>query len=184
MARKQARRGSKGSSGTAAFIAGLVCGIALVLLAWVGGYLPRGDETAPGMPRGRDEPPIVDAPGDGETADRSGQYDFFTVLPEIEVVVPGREIEQRARENPEQPATPAGGGYIIQVGSFRNSADADALKARLAMIGMVARIQEVTVNGETWYRVRLGPFETARAADSARRQLRDNGFDSMVLSAG
>lgn len=184
MARKQARRGGSGASvGLLSFAAGLACGLGLALLAWVGGYLPRGDEVTAGPPSGRDDPPIIEAPGDADDSPRrDGRYEFFTVLPEIEVVVPNREIEQRARENPEQPATPAGGSYLIQAGSFRSAEDAEALKARLAMLGMVARIQSVTVNGQTWHRVRLGPYDTARAADSARRALRENGFESMVLS--
>jgi cell division protein FtsN len=153
------------------------------LLAWLGGYLPRGDEARPTVPSGREEPAIVDAPGSA-AGGRDDRYDFFTVLPEIEVVVPNREIEQRARDNPEQPATPAGGSYLIQVGSFRSAEDAEALKARLAMLGMVAKVQQVSVNGQDWHRVRLGPFETARAADGARRDLNDNGFESIVLSGG
>ncbi|GAB4173511.1 MAG: hypothetical protein Kow0020_08770 [Wenzhouxiangellaceae bacterium] len=181
MARRQARRSPSAAS---PFLIGLLTGSALgaglVLLAWVGGYLPRGDETPSGLPSGRDEPPLVDAPSE----DRSGQYEFFTVLPEREVVVPNREIERRARDNPDLPATPGGGNYLIQVGSFRRAEDAESLKARLALIGMTARVQTVTVDGETWHRVRLGPFDTARAADSARRRLRENGFDSLVLSDG
>ncbi|MEX0916442.1 MAG: SPOR domain-containing protein [Wenzhouxiangellaceae bacterium] len=185
MARKQARRGSSGASVSLfSFVAGLACGLALALLAWLGGYLPRGDEAGAGPPSGRDDPPIIEAPGEGDARERDDRYDFFTVLPEIEVVVPNREIEQRARDNPEQPATPAGGSYLIQAGSFRSAEDAEALKARLAMLGMVARIQRVTVNGQSWHRVRLGPFETARAADSARRELSENGFESIVLSDG
>lgn len=181
MARRQAHRGRSGPGAGVSFFAGLACGLVLALLAWVGGYLPRGDDAAPMPPSGRDDPPIIDSPGE-ESRDR--QYDFFTVLPEMEVVVPRREIEQRARENPEQPATPAGGTYVIQAGSFRNADDAEALKAGLALIGLIARVQQVTVDNTTWHRVRLGPYDTARAADQARRQLHDNGFEAMVMSGG
>lgn len=184
MARKQARRGSGASASLFSFVAGLACGLGLALLAWLGGYLPRGDEAGAGPPSGRDDPPIIESRGEGEPRERDGRYDFFTVLPEIEVVVPNREIEQRARDNPEQPATPAGGSYLIQAGSFRSAEDAEAIKAELAMFGMVARVQSVTVNGESWHRVRLGPYDTARAADSARRELREQGFESIVLSDG
>jgi len=163
---------------------GLACGLGLALLAWMGGYLPRGDDGQPGLPSGRDEPAILEAPGESERGTRDSRYDFFTVLPEIEVVVPNREIEERARENPDQPATAAGGSYLIQAGSFRNAEDAEALKARLALLGLTARIQTVTVDGQTWHRIRLGPYETARDANSARRTLGENGFESIVLSDG
>ena len=185
MARKQARRGGSGFSvSLISFVAGLTCGLGVALLAWLGGYLPRGDEADAGPPSGREDPPIIESPGDANPSARDERYDFFTVLPEIELVVPNREIEKRARDNPEQPATPAGGSYLIQAGSFRSAEDAEALKARLAMHGMVARIQQVTVNGESWHRVRLGPYDTARSADSARRELSQQGFDSIVLSDG
>lgn len=185
MPRKQAKRGGSGASiSIFSFVAGLCCGLTLALLAWLGGYMPRGDEATAGPPSGRDDPPIIEAPGDNNADKRDGRYDFFTVLPEIEVVVPNREIEERARKNPEQPATPGGGSYLIQAGSFRSAEDAEALKARLAMLGLVARIQSVAVNGESWHRVRLGPYDTARAADGARRELRENGFESIVLSDG
>jgi len=185
MARKQAKRGGSGASvALFSFLAGLGCGLALALLAWLGGYLPRGDESGTGPPSGREDPPIIENPGEDQSRQRDERYDFFTVLPEIEVVVPNREIEQRARDNPEQPATPSGGNYLIQAGSFRSAEDAEALKARLAMHGMVARIQSVSVNGDNWHRVRLGPYETARAADSARRELSEKGFETIVLSDG
>lgn len=198
MARKQARRGSA-SGGLTGFLAGLICGLALASLAWLGGYLPRADETPTGLPSGRDEPPIIEGTGtdDGAERARDRQYEFFTVLPEIEVVVPTREIEQRAREteqrNQGNPPDRAQGGesnpplndnqrYFIQAGSFRSGPDAEALKARLAMLGQVAGIETVTVNGATWHRVRLGPFNASQA-NQTRQQLQDGGFDAMVLSA-
>ncbi len=107
------------------------------------------------------------------------QYDFFTVLPEIEVVVPQREIEQRARER--EDSAPSG-PYMLQVRSFRSSADAEGLRARLTLLGLDASIQSVTVYDSTWHRVRVGPSDGAREADGARRRLVENGFEAMVLT--
>lgn len=176
--RRQARRGS-GSSGPVWFSAGLVCGLGLATAAWIGGYLPRGDHTPPGLPSGRDEPPIAES----DEPPRARQYDFFTVLPEIEVVVPRQEIEQRARAR-EEAAEPTQGPYVLQVGSFRTDADAESLKARLALLGLSANIQTVTVNDTTWHRVRVGPFDSARDTDAVRRRLQENGYEVMILSGG
>ena len=73
------------------------------------------------------------------------------------------------------------GTYLLQVGSFRQAGDAEQLKARLALIGIVARIQTVNVNEATWHRVRIGPVNGARKADELRNQLADNGIDSLVM---
>jgi cell division protein FtsN len=57
------------------------------------------------------------------------------------------------------------------------------MKAQLAMLGSVATVQRVTVNGKTWHRVRIGPFEGARKADEMRRMLSDNQIDTLVMKA-
>jgi len=180
VARRQAKRGGSQASGNLlSFGAGLVCGLVLATLAWLGGYLPGRDD--PGQtvqPSGRDEPPIAEE----VAGERSRQYDFFTVLPEREVVVPQEEIAERARERSNEAA--AQGPYVLQVGSFRSGEDADSLRARVTLLGLDARVQSVTVDEDTWHRVRVGPFDSARAADGARRRLLENGFEAMVLSGG
>ncbi len=180
MARRQARRsksGDGGGHGFLAFGAGVIVGLGIATTAWLGGWLPGNGDPGPGMPLGHDEPPIAE-PDDSR---RSRQYDFFTVLPEIEVVVPQREIEERARDQVE--AEPRG-PYLLQVGSFRSANDAEALRAQVTLLGLAAQIQTVTVNDATWHRVRVGPFDSARDADGARRRLLENGHEAMVLSGG
>jgi cell division protein FtsN len=178
MARRQARRGTNRSGhGLLTFGAGVVCGLVVATMAWMGGYLPVRDDGVTQLPDGHDEPPIAES----QEPARSRQYDFFTVLPEIEVVVPQREIEERARDQVEE--TPHG-PYLIQVGSFRSQGDADGLRAQLTLLGLEADIQTVTVNESTWHRVRVGPFDSAREADAARRRLQENGHEAMVLSGG
>lgn len=185
MARRQARRSSGGGGGVLWFGSGMLCGLGLATVIWMMGLVPGARDADVSAPLGHDEPPIaeLDAPA------RSRSYEFFTVLPEIEVVVPNREIEQRAREAAAAPAdAPAqaasGGPYLLQVGSFRSNEDAEGLRAQLTLLGVTARIQTVTVDNATWHRVRVGPFDDARAADEARRRLQANGLESMVLSGG
>ena len=55
------------------------------------------------------------------------------------------------------------------------------MKARLALLGVIARVQTVTVNGATWHRVRAGPVGSAREADDMRTRLAENDIDSLVL---
>lgn len=180
MGRKQARRGA-GSHGLLWFGSGLVCGLALATVVFLGGLVPGTRQPAePAAPSGRDEPPIAES----ELPARARSYEFFTVLPEIEVVVPDREIEERARGIEPAPDAGSAGPYLLQVGSFRSAADAEGLRAQVTLLGLSARVQNVTVDDNTWHRVRVGPFETARAADEARRRLLDNGFEAMVLSGG
>ncbi|WP_376695597.1 SPOR domain-containing protein [Wenzhouxiangella sp. EGI_FJ10305] len=180
MARRQAKRsGSAAAGGLLTFGAGLVSGLVLATLAWLGGYLPGrddGQETA--QPSGRDEPPIAEE----VAGERSRQYDFFTVLPEREVVVPQEEIAERARERDSEAASQ--GPYVLQVGSFRSGEDAESQRAKVTLLGLEARVQSVTVDDVTWHRVRVGPFDSAREADGARRRLVDNGFEAMVLKGG
>jgi cell division protein FtsN len=101
----------------------------------------------------------------------------------MEVVVPQQELSRQAKPT----SGPINGGqkdkFILQVGSFRNAADAEQMKAQLALLGSVATVQSVTVNGETWHRVRIGPFEGARKADEMRRLLSDNQIDTLVMKA-
>ncbi|MGY2490511.1 SPOR domain-containing protein [Cupriavidus sp. CP313] len=72
-------------------------------------------------------------------------------------------------------------GYLLQVGAFRSSDDADRQKANLAMQGFEARITERDVNGVKMYRVRLGPFNRIEDMNKARDRLQSSGFESSVI---
>jgi cell division protein FtsN len=99
----------------------------------------------------------------------------------MEVVVPEQELSRKAEPAPDTTPASTQDSYILQVGSFRNAADAEQMKARLALLGSIANIQTVTVNGQTWHRVRIGPFKGARTADEKRRMLSDNQIDTLVM---
>ena len=54
-------------------------------------------------------------------------------------------------------------------------------KAQLALLGSVATVHTVTVDNQTWHRVRIGPFKGARKADEMRRMLSDNQFNPLII---
>jgi cell division protein FtsN len=111
------------------------------------------------------------------------RFDFYTILPEMEVPVPEDEITGKAREGVPQVEAP--GTYLLQAGSFRTHEQADQLKAKLALLGLQAEIQTVTINNqETWHRVRVGPFTELDALNTARARLKENNLDAILLRVG
>ncbi|MFT7564254.1 MAG: cell division protein FtsN [Bacteroidia bacterium] len=149
------------------------------------GYLPEPPEQKP-VPDTTQSPSAEELADDseivaGESTDR--RFDFFTVLPEMEVVVPDQELSRNAQPDNDQSITDGDGSYILQIASFKNSKDAEQMKARLALLGNVANIQVVTINGATWHRVRIGPINGARRTDELRRKLQDSGIETLVMKA-
>ena len=140
-------------------------------------HLPSMD----GKKSGASESALVEGDSAEPAKPKKPRYDFFTVLPEMEVVVPEQELSRKAEPAPDTAPTSTQDSYILQVGSFRNAADAEQMKARLALLGSIASVQTVTVNGQTWHRVRIGPFKGARMADEKRRMLSDNQIDTLVM---
>ena len=120
-------------------------------------------------------------------------FDFYTLLPEMEVVV---ELPKQSRKAivtspPQQQLKQAETtksvekiSYIIQVGSFKNLKDADGFRARLILLGVEAKIQTVTIdNKDTWHRVQVGPITGRDKADALKKQLKQNGIDSLLMRA-
>jgi cell division protein FtsN len=178
------RRGSSGIPAWFWLLGGILIGLGAALVLMSKGYLPEIKQHLPSV----DEPSAksTEAALVGDSKPKKPRYDFFTVLPEMEVVVPEQELSRKA-DSPELPTDSTSAdskdNYILQVGSFRSSADAEQMKARLALLGSIARVQTVTVDNQTWHRVRIGPFNGARKADEMRRLLSDNQIDTLVMKA-
>lgn len=112
-----------------------------------------------------------------------GGFDFYTMLPGLEVIVPQEDTRTRDAEGHGDPAPTAlaPGRYWIQAGSFRNYSDADRRKAELALLGLGSSIQDVAIDGQTWHRVRIGPLPDAARAEAMRQRLADNGIGALAL---
>jgi cell division protein FtsN len=105
-------------------------------------------------------------------------FSFYETLPDQEVSVPPAGSDAR----PAVPAPPRGPGiYVVQAGAFPDFAQADNVKARLALLGIVAQIQKITVDDRTFHRVRIGPIEDPDRLARMREQLRANKIDHLVV---
>ncbi|HEU0229128.1 MAG TPA: SPOR domain-containing protein [Burkholderiaceae bacterium] len=97
--------------------------------------------------------------------------------------VPGTQAEpktapHRARTEPAQGTQTV---YYLQAGAFHSSKDADAMKARILMLGLSAQVEDASVNGATLHRVRVGPFKGIDAMNRARAKLGDDKIASSVV---
>ncbi|VAW66252.1 Cell division protein FtsN [hydrothermal vent metagenome] len=113
------------------------------------------------------------------------RFEFYTILSELEVFVPEPEIETEA---PENLATEHGNKnisstkkYLLQAGSFKSHEDAERLKANLALLGVQASIQSVTINADNWHRVRIGPFDSNSQLREALGTLKQNNIHAMTM---
>lgn len=204
----KARGGGRGWSGLGLLIAGMVSG-ALAMQLWhgaqsggVGAGLRALLERQFGAREAAPAPASGEPPADA--AKPATDFTFFTVLPEIEVVAPAppadakpapvaadsasaADAKSAAGESPRpavRDATPAdpAGRFMLQAGSYRSAADAERLKATLALSGLASSIQKVTIQGRgDFYRVRLGPFPTYQAMVDIDRQLSRAGIKALRL---
>jgi cell division protein FtsN len=108
------------------------------------------------------------------------RFDFYTALPEMEVVVPEEEITGTRKEGVRQVEKP--GTYLLQAGSFRTYEQADRLKAQLALLGLETGIQSVSIEErETWHRVRVGPFRDLNELHKVRVRLKSQNVDAILI---
>lgn len=106
------------------------------------------------------------------------QFDFYTILPKKEVVVPDHEIKTRTRE--ERVGKNKKASYIIQAGSSRDPKDADQLRAKLALMGIESKIQKAKVESVIWYRVKIGPYTQMGSVNTIMFRLQKNGMKPVI----
>jgi cell division protein FtsN len=71
---------------------------------------------------------------------------------------------------------------MLQTGAFKSAQDADSMRARLALLGLDARVSQVTQDGATvLYRVRMGPYRGLDDLSGIRRTLSENGIEAQVV---
>ncbi|VAX10392.1 hypothetical protein MNBD_GAMMA26-170 [hydrothermal vent metagenome] len=160
------------------FFAGLVVGLFAASLAWLKFASSAGHQQIP---------PVAASKPKQEQKARPPKpnFEFYTVLPEMEVVVPAPETKTQKLSAPA--ATPplpttTGTSYMLQMGSFRKHTDADRMKAELALLGIQAEIQKVSINNrDTFHRVRSGPYHSSQKINQIRALLAQNYINSLLI---
>ena len=71
--------------------------------------------------------------------------------------------------------------YLLQAGAFKSPDDADAMRARLALLGYDAKIFPREQDGQTLYRVRLGPYGNIEDVNRMRKTMAENGIEVQLI---
>jgi len=79
------------------------------------------------------------------------------------------------------PAADEGTRFLLQAGAFKSPDEADAMRARLALLGLDARIFPIEQGGQTLYRVRLGPYGHLDEINRTRKLLAENSIEAQVV---
>lgn len=177
--------------------AGIMIGLVVGLIAAVGialyiNFSPKpfvSRDQTPAVPAKAPEKSSVDAqktPADAPTAsaaDKSSKtggkprFDFYTILPGSEEPASAHEAKKATK-----PESAERDRQFLQVGSFQAATEADNMKARLALLGMEADIQTVSVPDKgVWHRVRVGPFASDKDVARSRALLEQNKIPASLV---
>lgn len=170
--KKAASGGKGGIPGFIWLLGGFALGVATTVMLRIGVVNPRDRVAVP--------PP---APAEAAKPEEKTKFDFYKMLPNFEVVVP--EQDKQVQRAGELPAVEAPGTYVLQVGSFRTPEEADRLRAQLALIGIEASIQQVTIDAkDSWHRVRIGPLTDLDEVNRIKQRLAENKLNALVIRVG
>ena len=180
------RRGkAAGFSGWMGVLCGLALGLGVAGIIYIKDHRPdtqisrvsKADKKKSRL----NESPDTEAAESG-TEEPAKSYDFYDRLPKFEVVVPEKEKDVR----PDTKSVPETrrGTYVLQAGSYKNFADADRVRAQLALQGVESKVQKVTVDNDTWHRIRIGPISKLDELNRLRQILRKADVDVLVIRVG
>jgi cell division protein FtsN len=179
---KPKRSKPSGFSGWLGLSLGLGLGLAVAAVIYLKDHRLDVPETHAGKvikkrPHGNEAPEAGDP-----VADDSKTYAFYEMLPKFEVVVPEKDKDVR----PDIKTVPEtrSGTYVLQAGSYKNFPDADRVRAKLALLGVESNVQKVTVENDTWYRIRIGPISKLDELNRKRQTLHKADVDVLVIRVG
>jgi cell division protein FtsN len=180
------KRGKPGGfSGWMGVLWGLAVGLGVAGIVYIKDHRPDAQIARTGKADKKkfrsNEPPEAES-ADSGAEEPAKSYAFYDMLPKFEVVVPGKEKDIR----PDIKSVPETrrGTYVLQAGSYKNFADADRVRAQLALQGVESKVQKVSVDNDTWHRIRIGPISKLDELNRLRQILRKADVDVLVIRVG
>lgn len=170
-ASRPAKRG--GSSIFTGVLIGLIVGAALAVAValWVSGGIPF-KSAAPAHTPTKAAPAKPGVHATPVTPEPAPNFDFYKVLPG----------DTPSELPPAPPAAAHAPVYYLQAGAFQNPAEADNLKAQLALLGVEAAIQTSELSSKgVYHRVRVGPFRSTDEANRTRALLKQNNIPATLV---
>jgi cell division protein FtsN len=163
---------------------GLVVGLAIGLSVAVGVWLhkPKAPVEAIVAQPKKAAPQSARDESNEQQNQNATEYTFYNRLKNFEVIIPEKEKDVHRDIRPAPETRP--GAYILQAGSFKSVSEADQRRAKLALIGVESKIQQVTLDTETWQRVRIGPISNLDDLNRIRTRLRQADVDALVIRVG
>jgi cell division protein FtsN len=181
-AKNRSRRSSgAGSSLLVGILIGLLLGLGIALAVAIylnkvpGPFLTKGKGASPAPAEAIKPLPAPNGATQPARTDDKPRFDFYNILPGEE---PGK---------PKPPAAPRPAAvdketFYLQAGAFQSPAEADNMRARLALLGIEANVQSnATSERGTLHRVRIGPFERVEEVNRTRDTLKQNGIDTTLI---
>jgi cell division protein FtsN len=165
---------------------GLAIGLSVALAIYVRDREPALQPAAVRQPASLEN--AIDDNGERARAEepapeqKQGRFTFYDMLPNFEVVIPEQEPDVTADVEPRPVVTP--GLYVLQAGSFTRYEDADRRRAELALQGIESTIQRVTIDDNTYHRVRIGPTDNLEELNMLRSRLRAAKIDAIRIRLG
>jgi len=183
---KESGGGSQKSKVVAGMIIGMVLGVAAAgLIAW---YVVEKNPASFSNKEQREPPKVMpqiapaSAPVAASAVGGAQTFEFYKVLPDKPEGGATKQAKPQAiphAVNPPAKSTVDSALYFVQAGAFQNADDAEKLKAKLALVGLEASVQNADVPGKgVFHRVRLGPYKGMVEANAAIENLKQNGINN------
>ncbi len=154
--------------------------------ATLAGRNPAPGNTAPGaLPSATPEPlrpalvtpTVIDPVLPAASAPKPARLAVSAASGAAVAAAPGARASQSALSGAASPFS-----YFVQAGAYSRSEDAEQQRAKLAMMGVEARLTEREQGGRMVYRVRVGPFDRRDEAETAKEKLNESGVDSALVA--